>query len=77
MRQILAVFSLTIPLVYVSALRISTRLFTAMKDNDQVMNKYSRVITEPPSQGASQAMLYATGLTPESIHKPQVSLHNT
>eukprot|EP01040_Poterioochromonas_malhamensis_P010798 gene10798-11769_t len=74
MRQILAVFSLTIPLVYVSALRISTRLFTAMKDNDQVMNKYSRVITEPPSQGASQAMLYATGLTPESIHKPQVGV---
>lgn len=37
-----------------------------------VLNKYSRTITEPPSQGASQAMLYATGLTPSTIHNPQV-----
>lgn len=46
-----------------------------MKDNDKsdgVLNKYSRTITEPPSQGASQAMLYATGLTPEKISSPQV-----
>jgi len=39
-----------------------------------VMNKYSRIITEPPSQGASQAMLYATGLTPETIANPQVGV---
>ena len=47
-----------------------------------VLNKYSRTITEPPSQGASQAMLYATGLTSSTIHNPQVmrpfgiDLHN-
>lgn len=39
---------------------------------EPVLNKYSRIITEPPSQGASQAMLYATGLTPKSINNPQV-----
>ncbi len=38
------------------------------------MNRYSRVITEPKSQGASQAMLYATGLSEEDIQKPQVGI---
>ena len=38
------------------------------------LNKYSRTITEPPSQGASQAMLYATGLTPDTITNPQVGI---
>ena len=36
------------------------------------LNKYSRRITQPKSQGASQAMLYATGLTEEDMNKPQV-----
>ena len=35
------------------------------------LNKYSGKITQPKSQGASQAMLYATGLTPEDMSKPQ------
>jgi len=39
-----------------------------------ILNKYSRTITEPPSQGASQAMLYATGLTPSNIKLPQVGI---
>jgi dihydroxy-acid dehydratase len=38
------------------------------------INRYSRVITEPKSQGASQAMLYATGLSEEDIQKPQVGI---
>jgi len=37
------------------------------------LNKYSRRITQPKSQGASQAMLYATGLTEEDMNKPQVA----
>ena len=37
-------------------------------------NRYSRVITEPKSQGASQAMLYATGLREDDMHKPQVGI---
>jgi dihydroxy-acid dehydratase len=38
------------------------------------LNKYSSRITQPRSQGASQAMLYATGLTPEDMNKPQVGI---
>ena len=33
-----------------------------------------RTLTEPKSQGASQAMLYATGLTEEDMTKPQVGI---
>ncbi len=36
------------------------------------LNKISRTITQPKSQGGSQAMLYATGLTKEDLDKPQV-----
>ena len=39
-----------------------------------LLNRYSRVITEPASQGASQAMLYATGLREEDMSKPQVGI---
>ncbi len=38
------------------------------------LNPYSSRITEPRSQGASQAMLYGTGLTPEEIRKPEVGI---
>ncbi|MEX2307876.1 MAG: dihydroxy-acid dehydratase [Pirellulales bacterium] len=38
------------------------------------LNKYSGQITEPESQGASQAMLYATGLSEEDMQKPQVGI---
>ncbi len=38
------------------------------------LNKYSNRITQPKSQGASQAMLYATGLKPEDMHKAQVGI---
>ncbi|HEX4996643.1 MAG TPA: dihydroxy-acid dehydratase [Terriglobia bacterium] len=37
-------------------------------------NKYSSKITGPKSQGASQAMLYATGLTDKDLEKPQVGI---
>ena len=37
-------------------------------------NKYSSRITQPKSQGASQAMLYATGLTEADMNKPQVGI---
>lgn len=36
------------------------------------LNKYSSRITQPKSQGASQAMLYATGLKEEDMDKAQV-----
>ena len=38
------------------------------------LNRTSSRITQQPSQGASQAMLYATGLTPEDMDKPQVGI---
>ena len=38
------------------------------------LNPYSRRITQPKSQGASQAMLYATGLTEDDMNKPQVGI---
>ncbi|NOX27375.1 MAG: dihydroxy-acid dehydratase [Gammaproteobacteria bacterium] len=41
---------------------------------DKKLNKYSSRITEPKSQGASQAMLYGTGLDAETIHAPQVGI---
>src|SRR5438552_6016809 len=37
-------------------------------------NKFSSKITKPKSQGASQAMLYATGLTDADMEKPQVGI---
>jgi dihydroxy-acid dehydratase len=40
----------------------------------QPLNKYSSRVTQPKSQGASQAMLYGTGLTPEDMNKPQVGI---
>ncbi len=38
------------------------------------LNKISSRVTQPRSQGASQAMLYATGLTEEDMNKPQVGV---
>ena len=35
---------------------------------------YDSVLTQPASQGASQAMLYATGLKEEDMSKPQVGI---
>src|SRR3970282_230791 len=37
-------------------------------------NKYSSRITQPSSQGASQAMLYATGLRDQDLAKPEVGI---
>ena len=38
------------------------------------LNKTSRTITQPRSQGASQAMLYATGMSEEDMNKAQVGI---
>jgi dihydroxy-acid dehydratase len=40
----------------------------------RTLNKYSSQITQPKAQGASQAMLYATGLTEQDMNKPQVGI---
>ena len=38
------------------------------------LNRFSSRITQPKSQGASQAMLFGTGLTSEDMDKPQVGI---
>lgn len=39
-----------------------------------MLNRISRNITQPKSQGASQAMLYGTGMTAEDMNKAQVGI---
>ncbi len=39
-----------------------------------MLNRYSRTITQPKSQGASQAQLFATGLNEADLEKPQVGI---
>ncbi|KAL2834655.1 dihydroxy-acid/6-phosphogluconate dehydratase [Aspergillus pseudoustus] len=43
-------------------------------NNHRPLNRISSTITQPKSQGASQAMLYATGLTSADMHKAQVGI---
>jgi len=58
-----------------SSLAVKPKTVLKMADEDEViMNRYSRTLTAPKSQGASQAMLYATGLTEEDMEKPQVGI---
>ncbi|MGQ0594407.1 MAG: dihydroxy-acid dehydratase [Gammaproteobacteria bacterium] len=38
------------------------------------LNRYSARVTRPKSQGASQAMLYGTGLTEADMERPQVGI---
>ncbi|QDS74747.1 hypothetical protein FKW77_001210 [Venturia effusa] len=45
-----------------------------LQEDEPVLNNVSRHITQPKSQGASQAMLYATGLTEEDMNKAQVGI---
>ena len=42
-----------------------------------VLNKYSRQVTQDPTQPAAQAMLHAIGLTSEDLHKPQIGIVST
>jgi len=52
----------------------TSKLYMSEEDEGPVMNKWSRTLTGPKSQGASQAMLYATGLKEEDMNKPQVGV---
>lgn len=38
------------------------------------LNKYSKTITQDPTQPASQAMLYGVGLTDDDMKKPQIGI---
>ena len=40
----------------------------------KILNKYSSTLTGPDAHGAAKAMLYATGITPNTMHYPQVGI---
>lgn len=46
----------------------------ARADNSEKLNRVSSFITQPKSQGASQAMLYAVGMSEEDMNKAQVGI---
>ncbi|CDK29345.1 unnamed protein product [Kuraishia capsulata CBS 1993] len=46
----------------------------SVQNAEKKLNKYSSLITQPKSQGASQAMLYATGFEEEDFNKAQVGV---
>ena len=45
-----------------------------MSESSQPLNKFSSRVTQPRSQGASQAMLYGTGMTEQDMQKAQVGI---
>jgi dihydroxy-acid dehydratase len=52
----------------------SRRNAATPKDDAEGLNAISRHITQPKAQGASQAMLYATGMTEADMSKAQVGI---
>ncbi len=48
--------------------------FSQPEPMSKQLNKYSSRITQPKSQGASQAMLYGTGLTEDDMQKAQIGI---
>ncbi|CAK0841715.1 unnamed protein product [Prorocentrum cordatum] len=46
-------------------------------EDGPVLNKVSRLLTQPKEQGASQAMLHAVGLKPEDLGRAQVGIVST
>ncbi|KAF7944252.1 hypothetical protein EAE96_010654 [Botrytis aclada] len=59
---------------YARSLSSTSSLRTSSNDSEPQLNKVSSTITQPKSQGASQAMLYATGMTEERLNKAQVGI---
>ncbi|RCS41200.1 dihydroxy-acid dehydratase [Bremerella cremea] len=57
-------------LIFAPAPLLTSRNFRV----SQPLNKYSSRVTQPKSQGASQAMLYGTGMTSEDMNKAQVGI---
>uniref|UniRef100_A0A7S0WX69 dihydroxy-acid dehydratase n=1 Tax=Pyramimonas obovata TaxID=1411642 RepID=A0A7S0WX69_9CHLO len=61
-------------LVRPGAIRRQACVVKAMAAEEPQLNKYSSRITQPKSQGASQAMLYATGMDEADMNKAQVGI---
>ena len=58
-----------------AALASPDTIFTAPPSSElpKGLNKFSKTVTGPKSQGAAQAQLIGTGLSVEDLNKPQVS----
>ena len=41
------------------------------------LNKYSKRVTQDPTQPAAKAMMYGVGLTDEDMKKPQIGIAST
>ena len=52
----------------------TTTTYRRADDDEKPLNQVSRHITQPKSQGASQAMLYATGFETSDMSKAQVGI---
>mmetsp|Transcript_14521 Transcript_14521/g.28415 ORF Transcript_14521/g.28415 Transcript_14521/m.28415 type:complete len:609 (+) Transcript_14521:17-1843(+) len=61
-------------LMAVNAKRFQPLFAHRMFSSDSGLNKWSSTITQPESQGASQAMLYAIGLDEADMQKAQVGI---
>lgn len=59
---------------YITARRKYSNHKDGQDHSSAQLNKTSRHVTQPKSQGASQAMLYATGLEPSDMSKAQVGI---
>ena len=57
-----------------SALPLRNSAFPLSGEKMTQLNKYSSRITQPKAQGASQAMLYGTGMTEADMDKAQVGI---
>jgi dihydroxy-acid dehydratase len=53
------------------------KLNTDLGKNIAELNKYSKNVTQDPTQPAAQAMLYAIGLTEEDLKKPLIGIGST
>lgn len=56
------------------ALRLSRAFHVSAASLQKKLNKFSSIVTQDMSQGASQAMLYATGFTAGDMDKAQVGV---
>ena len=69
------IFAITLHLICSCIIISSNRFFSSTpRRTNETLNKVSSKITQPKSQGASQAMLYATSLTEDDMSKPQVGI---
>ncbi|RFU33554.1 hypothetical protein B7463_g2788, partial [Scytalidium lignicola] len=59
---------------YVRSLSSTSSFRANPNDSEPKLNNVSAAITQPKSQGASQAMLYATGISEADLNKAQVGI---